>query len=88
MARLYGVCLGLLLFSAIIICGMLAGNSAERIVLRAVLGLVGGFVVGATAGWIGLSIVKDNVPVYDGEAARTPERGEEDKTAQVVSARE
>jgi len=87
MARLYGVCLGLLLFSAIIVSGIFAGNSAERIVLRAVVGLLGGFVVGTTAGWIGLSIVRDNVPAHGADSARTPVEGAGGKTAQAASAK-
>jgi hypothetical protein len=87
MARLYGVCLGLLLFSAIIVSGISAGNSAERIVLRAVVGLFGGIVIGTTAGWIGLSIVRDNIPAHGADSAKPPKPGEPGKTAQAASAK-
>lgn len=87
MARLYGVCLGLLLFSAIILSGMLAGNSAERVVSRAVLGLLGGFVLGTTAGWIGVWIVRDNIPAYGGDGAEASGQSAESKTPETVSAK-
>ncbi len=54
-----GACFGLLLFSAMIVCGMLAGNSVEGIVLRAVFGLFGGFVMGLVVGWVGLLVVAE-----------------------------
>ena len=61
MARLCGASCGLLLFSAMIFCGILAGNPAEVIVLRAVGGLFGGLFLGMLAGCIGVLIVRDNV---------------------------
>lgn len=54
-----GACFGLLLFSAMIVCGMLAGNSVEGIVLRAVFGLFGGFVMGLVVGWVGVLVVAE-----------------------------
>lgn len=60
MARVCGACCGLLVFSAIILCGMLAGNSVEHIILRAVFGLVAGYLLGALSGWIGTCIVRDD----------------------------
>ncbi len=65
MARVCGACCGLLVFSAIILCGLLAGNSAEHIMLRAVFGLLAGYLLGSLSGWIGTCIVRD-------DAARTP----------------
>jgi MFS family permease len=76
MARLYGACLGLLLFSAMILCGMVAGNSVQNIVLRALAGLAGGFIVGSLAGWIGLSVAKDNAAAPGGDGNKTPEKAE------------
>jgi hypothetical protein len=74
MARLYGACLGLVLFSGMIVCGVLADNSPEQVVLRAVIGLAGGFAVGATAGWIGMVIVRDNAAALGGDKKKTPGR--------------
>jgi hypothetical protein len=58
-ARLSGACCGLILFSGMLVCGLLAGNQPESIVLRALVGLIGGVLLGSLAGWIGLHIVND-----------------------------
>ena len=72
MAQLCGACFGLLAFSAMIVCGMFAGNPPEKIVLRAVVGLFAGFVLGVVAGWIGLCIVKDNAVDDQSDTPETP----------------
>jgi hypothetical protein len=87
MARLYGACLGLLLFSAMILCGMFAGNSVQHIVLRALVGLAGGFIVGSLAGWIAMSVVKDNAAAPGGDGTRTPEKAEDARAPQAAAAR-
>jgi hypothetical protein len=61
MPRLCGACCGLMVFSAMIVCGLLAGNSAENILSRAIVGLFAGLILGALSGWVGLYIVRDNV---------------------------
>ncbi|MBN2563501.1 MAG: hypothetical protein JXQ75_21490 [Phycisphaerae bacterium] len=63
MARVCGACCGLLVFSAMIVCGMLAGNPIQNIITRALLGLIGGFTLGSLVGWIGLFVVKENADV-------------------------
>lgn len=63
MTQLSGVTCGLLVFSAMIICGLMAGNPVEVIILRAVGGLFGGLMLGSLAGWIGTLIVRENVEV-------------------------
>lgn len=65
MAQLCGVCCGLLAFSAMLLCGLLAGNPVQVIVLRAVGGLFGGLVLGTLAGWVGTLIVQDNIDLPD-----------------------
>ncbi len=65
MAQVCGACCGLLLFSAMIVCGMLADNSVQRIVLRAVAGLLGGYVLGTVSGWIGMIVIRENLPAMD-----------------------
>jgi MFS family permease len=49
-------------FSAMILVGLLAGNSAQVIILRAVAGLFCGLVLGSAAGAIGMVLIRDNVP--------------------------
>ena len=80
MARLYGACLGLLLFSALILCGMAVGNSPQKIVLRALVGLAGGYVVGALAGWVAMSVVRDNAAAPGGDGTKAPDKAEAAKT--------
>ena len=84
---MYGACLGLLLFSALILCGMAVGNSPQKIVLRALVGLAGGFVVGSVAGWIAMSVVKDNAAARGGDGTRTPEKAENARPPQAAAAR-
>ncbi|MFQ5411624.1 MAG: hypothetical protein ACE5EC_04980 [Phycisphaerae bacterium] len=72
MAELCGAASGLLAFSAMIFCGLYAGNRIETIVLRAVGGLIGGYVLGVLVGWIGTMVVRDNVDV-DVDDDNTPE---------------
>ncbi len=67
MSRLCGASFGLLLFSAMVVCGLLADNPVPQIVLRALLGLLGGFILGSLAGWIGVCVVRDNVPTFEGD---------------------
>ncbi len=66
MTQLSGVTCGLLVFSAMIVCGLTAGNPVEVIILRAVGGLFGGLMLGTLAGWLGTLVVRENVEVADG----------------------
>ena len=59
MARLCGACCGLLVFSATILAGLLAGNPIENIILRSVAGLAGGFVLGCAAAWIATVVFQE-----------------------------
>ena len=79
MARICGACCGLLVFSAMIVCGLMAENPAGKIVLRALYGLMGGFALGTVSGWIGTLIVKENTDTAPGDNAESPE--EDDKPA-------
>ncbi len=63
MTQLSGVTCGLLVFSAMIICGLMANNPVEVIILRAVGGLFGGLLLGTLAGWLGTLVVQENVNV-------------------------
>ena len=65
MTQLSGVTCGLLVFSAMIVCGLTAGNPVEVIILRAVGGLFGGLILGTLAGWLGTLVVRENVEVTD-----------------------
>ena len=69
LARLCGSCCGLLIFSAMILRGLLAGNAAEMILQRALIGLFGGLLLGTILGRVGLAVVSDNLPDTDGTAA-------------------
>ena len=62
MVRLCGACLGLLVFSAMIVRGLLVGNPPEVILERALIGLLGGTLLGCVAGWLGSIVVADNLP--------------------------
>ncbi len=72
MAELCGAASGLMAFSAMLFCGMWAGNRVETIVLRAVGGLLGGYVLGSLVGWMGTIVVRDNVAISVEEEA-TPD---------------
>lgn len=65
MARLCGACCGLLVFSATILAGLLAGNPIENIILRSVAGLAGGFVLGCVAAWIAMIVVNEQIETND-----------------------
>ncbi len=67
MAQLCGASCGLLIFSAMIVCGMMAGNPVETITLRAIGGLFGGLVLGMVAGWIGTIVVRDIAQTSGGD---------------------
>ncbi len=60
-----------------IVCGLMAGNPAGKIILRAMFGLMGGFALGTVSGWIGTLIVKENADIASGDNAESPE--EDDK---------
>ena len=62
MAQLCGVCSGLVVFSAMILRGMLVGNPPQVVILRALIGLVGALVLGQIVGWIGGILMRDNLP--------------------------
>jgi hypothetical protein len=58
-ARLCGACCGLMVFSVTILAGLLAGNPIEKITLRSVAGLAGGYLLGCAAAWIAFIVVND-----------------------------
>ncbi len=67
MAQLCGASCGLLLFSAMVVCGMIAGNPVETITVRAIGGLFGGLMLGMAAGWIGTIVVQDIAQTSGGD---------------------
>ncbi|MFQ5410716.1 MAG: hypothetical protein ACE5EC_00395 [Phycisphaerae bacterium] len=81
MAALCGAASGLMAFSAMLFCGLWAGNRIETIVLRAVGGLLGGYVLGSLVGWIGTIVVRDNVNV----AVDEEDAPNEEATIETVS---
>jgi hypothetical protein len=60
-----------------ILFGMLAGNPVQTIVLRALLGLLGGFILGVLAGWVGMQVIKDNLPGMDSDKVEALSEGSE-----------
>lgn len=62
MARLLGASCGLLLFGAMILRGLIAGNSFDVITSRALVGLFTGVALGSLIGWVGMMVVADNPP--------------------------
>ena len=62
MTQLCGACCGLLVFSAMILRGMLVGNPPQVVILRALIGLAAALVLGQLVGWIGSILVRDNLP--------------------------
>ncbi len=63
MSRLCGACSGLLVFSAMIVCGLAAGNAVEVIVQRALWGMLGGLLLGGLAGYVAEMVVRENTQV-------------------------
>ena len=87
MARLCGACCGLLIFSATIFGGLLSGADAEKIMLRALVGLFGGLALGCLTGWIGLFVVRDQLDRATDDRSESPEkveRGMSESNVQVV----
>jgi hypothetical protein len=62
-ASLFGVTCGLLAFAAMIVRGLLVGNTPEVILLRSLGGLFGFLVVGTIAGWVASRILEDRPDV-------------------------
>lgn len=52
-----------------IVGGLSAGNPVTRIMVRALVGLAGGYLLGAVVGWIGSSIVNDQIERTTGDDA-------------------
>lgn len=62
MARLLGASCGLLLFGAMILRGLIAGNSIDVVTSRALVGMFAGVALGGLIGWVGMMVVADNPP--------------------------
>lgn len=60
--RLCGACLGLLVFSGMILRGLSVGNPVDVILSRALIGLFAGVAIGVTLGRVGAVVVRDNLP--------------------------
>jgi hypothetical protein len=61
MARILAAQLGLLAFSVAIIAGLLAGNSFNTIVTRAIVALFVAALAGQLAGWAGRLVLRDHL---------------------------
>ncbi len=62
-----------------IVCGLMAGNPVQSIILRSLCGLMGGFALGTVSGWIGTLIVKENTDTQPGDNAESPEEDDKPK---------
>ncbi|HUN80354.1 MAG TPA: hypothetical protein VMV81_02480 [Phycisphaerae bacterium] len=62
MTKATGACCGLLVFSAMILRGLLVGNEPQVVITRALIGMAAAIVLGQFVGWIGSVIVRDNLP--------------------------
>lgn len=60
MIRTIGAQVGLLTFSVAVFAGLMAGNSAATILLRAVGGMVIGMLVGQFAAWAARQVLRDH----------------------------
>lgn len=67
-----GACLGLMVFSVMIVRGLLVGNPTQLILERALVGMLGGVGIGLVAGWIGLIVVADNLPRHEPKPEASP----------------
>ena len=67
--RLCGACLGLLVFSGMILRGLGAGNPVDVILTRALIGLFAGVAIGIALGRVGAVVVRDNLPKAEPEPA-------------------
>jgi hypothetical protein len=74
LARLIAPSLGLLVFAAMLLRGLVAGNPAQTILTRALLGLAGGVVLGSIAGSIAAHILRDrSIAADDNSSAANAE---------------
>lgn len=64
-----------MIFSAIITAGLASGVEVERLALRAVAGIVGGFALGAIAGWVGGHIARDQKAAQQQSADQADQAG-------------
>ncbi len=67
--RLCGACLGLLVFSGMILRGLGAGNPVDVILTRALIGLFAGVAIGIALGRVGAVVIRDNLPELEPEPA-------------------
>ncbi len=65
MIRRYAACLGLLGFSAAILCGLWAGNPVQTILLRALRVMVILVFIGLAVGWVGQAVVGEYLRRYE-----------------------
>ena len=84
MARVCGACCGLLLFSAMIVAGMLAGNAVPAIVVRALVGLFFGLILGSLAGWIVALVAQENVKTQEKAATDSTGAGVPPTSASIT----
>ncbi|MBP7744992.1 MAG: hypothetical protein KA383_02595 [Phycisphaerae bacterium] len=61
MIRHTGAQIGLLAFAVAVVAGLYAGNPATVILMRALLALLGGVVIGQLAGWAAKLVLRDHL---------------------------
>ena len=66
-----------------ILAGINAGNSPRLIIIRAVSGLFAGYVLGGVVGWVGMILVRDNLPAPVSEDE--PQAAESEPVIHTVS---
>jgi len=54
-----------------IVAGMLAGNPVPKIIARALVGLVFGFILGSLSGWIAATVARENAKTGENELAES-----------------
>lgn len=64
-----------------ILCGMMAGNSVQTTMLRALAGLFGGYLIGSTLGMIGAFVARENTGPTAEDRADSPQGPAETSTA-------
>lgn len=61
MVRSTGVQIGLLAFAVAVIAGVYAGNPATVVMLRALLAMLVGVLIGQAAGWMAKLVLRDHL---------------------------
>lgn len=66
--------------------GLFAGTDVQRLLLRSVLGMTAGVLLGSVAGWLGLAIMKENINLPEDSAiAQAEPDNVEGQSAEALS---